>query len=68
MWAKAQDRMNELDVKMIEDLFQVEEKKSATDLGRYVVRFYEGFEFRLKGKEFVETVIVFRELRFPLSG
>ena len=32
MWGKAEDRMNELDLKMIEDLFQVEEKTKAADL------------------------------------
>lgn len=34
MWGKAQDRLDELDFKMIEDLFQVEEKPNAPDLGR----------------------------------
>jgi hypothetical protein len=33
MWGKAEDRMNELDLKMIEDLFQVEERANAPDLG-----------------------------------
>ena len=32
MWVKAQDRMNELDLKLIEDLFQIEEKVNATGL------------------------------------
>ncbi|CAB4016569.1 Hypothetical predicted protein [Paramuricea clavata] len=34
MWGKAQDRLDELDVKMIEDLFQVEEKPNAPDLAQ----------------------------------
>ncbi|XP_028410081.1 formin-like protein 2 [Dendronephthya gigantea] len=34
MWVKAQDRMNELDLKMIEDLFQIEEKANAPDLSQ----------------------------------
>ena len=35
MWGKAQDRMNELDLKIIEDLFQVEEKANAADIGEW---------------------------------
>lgn len=33
MWGKAKDRLDELDLKMIDETFQIEEK-SAVDLGK----------------------------------